>query len=336
MLRSVLAIVLCACLPFVAKAEAPTALRVADVYPVGHYIAAATVLPWMPRVKELMGADVDLQYFPAEQLGKGRELLKFTQDGVVDIGLVIPSFVPDQLPLSAVAELPGAFATACQGSAAFWALAHGGLLADDEYGRAGVLVLFATVLPPYQIFSREPLDGLASIKGQKLYSTGGAKDLTLRRLGAVPTRMTTAEVYQAMSRGTIDGGVMSYATALAYRLPGLVHSATTGENFGSGVITYVISKQRWAQLPPKLQQAMSDAGEAVTRSACASFDAGVVSDMANLQKQGVKLVPLPEADHAAVARETTAVAAEWAKELDGRGKPGSAVLAAFQQALGAH
>ena len=101
-------------------------------------------------------------------------------------------------------------------------------------------------LSPREIWSNEaqeryvlaiaPAD-LASFEGQKLYSTGGAKDLTLRKLGAVPTRMTTAEVYQSMSRGTIDGGVMSYATALAYRLQGIVKSATTDENFGSGVIT---------------------------------------------------------------------------------------------------
>ena len=335
MLRLVLATLFAAVLPLAAQAQAPTTLRIADVYPVGHYIAAALVVPWMQRVRQQMGGQVDLQYFPAEQLGKGRELLHFTQQGVVDIGLVIPSFVPDQLPLSAVAELPGAFTTACQGSGAFWTLVHGGLLADKEYTPNGLRVLFATVLPPYQIFSRLPLDGIASFRGQKLYSTGGAKDLTLRQLGAVPTRMTTAEVYQAMSRGTIDGGVMSYATALAYRLPGLVHAGTSGENFGSGVITYAIAEARWAKLPPRLQQAMTDAGEAVTRSACASFDRGVDDDMARLEKDGVRLVRLPEADHAAIAQEAAVVAGAWSKELDDRGKPGSAVLAAFRNALAA-
>jgi TRAP-type C4-dicarboxylate transport system substrate-binding protein len=318
------------------RAEDRVTLRVADVYPVGHYIAEALVKPWMAQVKAKLGDRIDLQYFPSEQLGKGRELLKFTQTGVVDIGLVIPAFVPDQLPLSAVGELPGAFATACQGSAAFWPLARDGILAQKEFEPAGVRVLLAAVLPPYQIFSRRPLADLASFEGQKLYSTGGAKDLTLRKLGAVPTRMTTAEVYQSMSRGTIDGGVMSYATALAYRLQGIVKYATTDENFGSGVITYVISHERWAKLPPDVQKAMSEAGDALTKEACASFDQGVDADITTLKKGGVEMVHLPPADHAKIAREMATIGDEWAAELDGRGKPGKAVLEAFRAALPTH
>ncbi len=336
MLRLVSALLLLATSALTAQAEDRVTLRVADVYPVGHYIAEALVKPWMAQVKAKLGDRIDLQYFPAEQLGKGRELLKFTQSGVVDIGLVIPAFVPHQLPLSAVGELPGAFASACQGSAAFWSLAHDGILAEKEFAPAGVRVLIATVLPPYQIFSRRPLAGLASFEGQKLYSTGGAKDLTLRKLGAVPTRMTTAEVYQSLSRGTVDGGVMSYATALAYRLPGIVRYATTEENFGSGVITYVISQERWGKLPPDVQKAMSEAGEAVTKEACINFDHGVEADIATLKKDGVEMVHLPQGDHDKIAKEMATIGDEWAAELDGRGKPGKAVLGAFRATLPTH
>jgi TRAP-type C4-dicarboxylate transport system substrate-binding protein len=336
MFRLVYAVLILASTVLAARAQDRVTLRVADVYPVGHYIAEAMVKPWMAQVKAKLGDRIDLQYFPAEQLGKGRELLKFTQSGVVDIGLVIPAFVPDQLPLSAVGELPGAFASACQGTTAFWSLAHEGILAEKEFGPSGVRVLIATVLPPYQIFSRRPLTGLASFEGQKLYSTGGAKDLTLRKLSAVPTRMTTAEVYQSMSRGTIDGGVMSYATALAYRLQGIVKYATTEENFGSGVITYVISQERWAKLPADVQKAMSEAGDAVTKEACVNFDHGVDADIAALGKEGVEMVRLPQADHDKIAKEMATIGDDWAAELEGRGKPGKAVLEAFRAALPTH
>ena len=53
---------------------AQTALRVADSFPTGHYIAENQTKPWMEKMKELTGGKVSFQYFPAEQLGKQRRI----------------------------------------------------------------------------------------------------------------------------------------------------------------------------------------------------------------------------------------------------------------------
>jgi TRAP-type C4-dicarboxylate transport system substrate-binding protein len=316
-----------------ALAQAKVTLRVADVYPAGHFVAEALTKPWMEDVKRLSGGTVEFQYYPAEQLGKGKDLLTLTLSGVADVGLVIPAFVSDKLPLSAVAELPGGFSTACQGAAAFWSLASTGMLAEREFGPAGVRVLFATVLPPYQIVSRLRIESLKSFEGQKIYSTGGAKDLTVRKLGAVPTRMSTTEVFESLTRGTIDGGLMAYSTARAYNLGGLVRSATAGENFGSGVITYVIGAARLAQLPAAARDALVEAGAAATRRACATIQDGVQADIDQLRQAGVAMMEMPEADRQEIARRMAGVSQEWAEDLDRRGKPGTAVLSAFRDAL---
>ena len=316
-----------------AMAQEKTTIRVADVYPVGHYIAEALIKPWMAEVKEKLGDRVDIQYFPAEQLGKGPQMLSLTQQGVVDVGSIVPPLLAEKLPRSAVAELPGGFSTVCQGSKAFWQLATKGILAEKEYTPNGVRVLLATVLPPYQILLRNPIEEVKSFSGQKIYSTGGAKDLTVRKLGGVPTRMSTSEVYEAMSRGTIDGGLMAYGTALAYRLPGLVHYGTTGENFGSGVITYGISLKRWKALPEEVRTIFEQTGETTTRKACETIAKSVDADMAKLQQSGVKLVALPSSERQLVDQELANVAQDWAKELDGRNLDGSAVLSAFRSAV---
>lgn len=308
-------------------------LRVADVYPAGHFVAESMTKPWMQDVTERTKGAVTFQYFPAEQIGKGRDLLALTLSGVADVGLVVPAFVSELMPLSAVGELPGGFTSSCQGTLAYWSLARDGVLRDAEFSKNGVRILLAVVLPPYQIFSRKPLDRLKSFEGQKIYSTGGAKDLTVRKLGAVPVRMATSEVFESMSRGTIDGALVSYATALAYNLAGHVKFGTTGENFGSGVITYVISESKWKQLPPAVQTAMAEAGDAATRRACARIDQNVEADMAKMRAAGVTLVRLGDADRKSLQDLTGGVGREWAEELDRRGREGSKVVEAFARAL---
>lgn len=316
-----------------AFAQGKVTLRVADVYPAGHFVANYLTKPWMEDVTRRSGGTVEFQYFPAEQLGKGRDLLALTQQGVVDVGLIIPSFTSDKLPLSAVAELPGSFKSGCEGTRAFWSLAREGLLADKEFAPNGIKLLFATVLPPYQIFSRTRVEGVKGFEGLKLYSTGGAKDLTLRRLKAVPVRVSITELYESLSRGTVDGGVMSFATARAYNLPALVRSATLGENFGSGVITYAVSLERWRKLTPAQQGAFAEAGEAVVAAGCAAIDRDVAGDIEKLRAANVNLVQLSDADRREIAESVATVNREWAEDLDRRGKPGREVLDAFASAL---
>lgn len=322
------------CMGPLAAAQETVKLRVGDVYPAGHFIADALTKPWMQDVEKRSGGRISFEYYPASQLGPGREMLTLTQTGVLDIGIMIPSILSDRLPLSLVAELPGDAATSCEGTEAFLSLTRpGGLLATKEYDPNKVVVLFAAVLVPYQVFSRKPIDNLQSLEGLKLYSPGGAKDLTVRTMGAVPIRMETADIYQAITRGTIDGALISYASILAYHLPGLIHAATYGENLGTGVIAYAISRDRWNKLTPDLQSVLRDAGTAASEHACASFDAGVATDVAKLKQEGVNFVTLSKEDHAKLARLMQGVAGEWAAELDRRGKPGSEVLAAFRKAI---
>src|SRR3546814_6004609 len=86
------------------------------------------------------------------------------------------------------------------------------------------------------------------MEGLKLRTAGGAMDATARAFGAVPVRMAAPEIYESLSRGTIDGMLLPYASVLSYDLAGLTKFATTKENFGSAVLTYVMSEAKWKKL----------------------------------------------------------------------------------------
>ncbi len=208
------------------------------------------------------------------------------------------------------------------------------MLAKKELGPAGVRVLFQLVLPPYQAFlGKKVIENLGALQGLKVRTSGSAKELAVRKLGATPIQMPTPEVYEALSRGTIDGMLFPFSSIYSYDLQGLLKSATVGENLGSFIVAYMISERKWKSLSPEAQKALAEAGEATTKLGCQIAQETESKDTERLRALGVTLVQLNAADKAKVREGMASVGADWAAALDKRGKPGTEVLKAFEEAL---
>ena len=310
-------------------------LRVADSFPVGHYVAKYATKYWMSEVTRLTNQAVEFEYYPAEQLGKAKDMLSLAQSGVADVAYVAPAYISDKLPLSAVVELPFNFSSSCAGTKAYWKMAsEGGILAKRELEPLGVRVLFALMLPPNQVvLAKARFDGIKSLEGMKIRTSGGAKELMLRKLKAVPIQVAAPELHEAMSRGTIDGMLIPLSSLPPYELEKLSKVATMGENFGSFIITYAISEARWKTLPDKVQKAMIEAGKDTTERACRLVEEDDFQIMEKVKTAGMTLVKLSPNDKQLVNAVSLSVGREWAEALDKRGKPGTEVLRAFEDLL---
>ena len=309
-------------------------LRVADSLPVGHYIAENLLMTFLEDVKETTGGNVDFDYFPAQQLGKAKDMLSLTQTGVTDIGYIGASYLADKLPLSSVAQLPGTFDSACEGTLAYWEIAKpGGALDKVEYAPQGVRALFSLALPPYQLFSAKELTGIESISGQKIRTSGGSQALAMTKLGGIPVQMSAPEAREALSRGTVDAIVFPYGSVEPYDLAPHLTTATQGLNLGSFVLSYMISQSKYDSLSPEMQQVLTEAGERATRHACAEIDGFVEADKQKIAAQGVRFVTLPEEDVAEISTTLATVGTEWAADMDARNLKGTEVMKAFMEAL---
>jgi TRAP-type C4-dicarboxylate transport system substrate-binding protein len=311
-------------------------LKVADSFPAGHYLVRLVLKPWMDAVTQKTSGAVTFAYYPNQQLGKAADMLRLTQSGVIDIGYVGPSYVSDKMPLSEVAQLPEAFETSCRGTLAYWKSAREGILAKQEYAPNRIRLLMAVALPPYQIWTvRRGIETLQDIQGLKLRTTGGAQDLTVRALGAVPVRMSAPDAYESLSRGTMDGLVFPMESVTAYGMDKLVKHATGGISFGSFIVAFSISQTSWSRLPADVKKAMDEASEALEPQACAAIDKEQDGSRRHLQEAGVTFTPIPEAARVQIQEKLKGVAQEWAAALDGRGKPASAALQEFNALIAA-
>ncbi|GEC52956.1 TRAP-type C4-dicarboxylate transport system substrate-binding protein [Bradyrhizobium japonicum] len=314
----------------------PIKLRVADSFPKGHYLVRLVLEPWMAEVQKRTNNAVTFEHYPAQQLGKAADMLRLTQTGVADIGYVAPAYVSDKMPVSEVAMLPGAFEHSCQGTLAYWKSARSGVIAQQDYTANGIRLLLAVSLPPYRILTvKQPVKDVADINGLKLRSTGGAQDLTLRAIGAVPVRMAAPDAYESLSRGTMDGLLFPLESVVAYGADKLVNHSTEGFGFASFVVAYSISENAWKKLSPAIQKAMVDVAEEILPSACKEVQKQDSETMRSMETAGVRFDTLQSDVVAKLKDLTKGVSKAWADGLDARGKHGSDALKEFDAAVAA-
>ena len=269
--RFVLATAFLAAATCPAAAQEKITLRLAESLPAGHVIHELVAKPFMELVTKATNGQVTFQHYPAEQLGKAKDMAQLTVAGVADVSYIVPSYSSDKYPLTAVAELPGIFETECHGSLAFYKISHnGGILETKEFGPNQLRPLVTIALPAYQILlanSRE-VKTAKDLEGLKIRTTGGAMDLMMRSIGGVPVRMAAPEIYESLTRGTLDGLIFSYQSSVSYDFGKILKSGTEGLNFGTAIFTYSIGEAKFKSLPENVRKVLVEAGEQTTREGC--------------------------------------------------------------------
>ncbi|TCP43426.1 TRAP-type C4-dicarboxylate transport system substrate-binding protein [Tamaricihabitans halophyticus] len=311
-------------------------LIIGDSYPTTHPASRDGVEFFMKRVGELTDGRVSFKYFPSDQVGKAEDYISLTRAGVTDIGVVSPPYLSAKLPLSNVADLPGMSTEACPPARALTELmSENGLLHEQEYAPRGIRMLFVGVQPKYEIFTgdgklvTEPAD----MRGLLLRSSGGVLDQAVHRLGSAPVSIPGPEMYEAISRGTVDGTVLPTMSATPYRLDEVATNSTEGAPLGSFTLTYAISEEIWRQLPADLRDAVSRAGRETTEHLCRAIDAENASSREQLAEGGLTFTTLSQEQVADWRRAVAPVREQWVADMESMGRPGRATLEAMTAAL---
>lgn len=284
-------------------------------------------------VEELSGGEMTVTNFPAGQLGK--ETSTLVSSGLAEMGLVIPSYELEKLPLSTVGELPGFNEDACSASARMWHLVkEGGELDKAELEPLGLHALYAVALNPYQVVtSRKPVASLADLKGLKLRANGAAMDKAARALGAVGLQVSFSEFYDALSRGTIDGGIWPVAWTRTNGLEGAISYATEGVGLGTAVTIATISQRAWDKLDVDQQRILLEAGAKAQQHFCTHLNELEVSEKAALAESGqIETIRLSDDEISAWNELLIPVQEDWATTLDQSRRPGSEILKAYRDA----
>ena len=179
----------------------------------------------------------------------------------------------------------------------------------------------------------QPIAEIADLAGLKIRANGAAMDKTVRTLGATPIQVTAGELYDSVTRGTIDGGFFPFHSVPTYHLEEVFGFGVEGAQLGSGSVVFAMSDRAWSKLGPDDQAALTEAAAAAQQNLCQWLDAeeARVRDLL-VAENGLQVTSLSPDQAVAWQEAVAAVATDWAADLDRLGRPGTAVLEAFRDA----
>lgn len=275
-----------------------------------------------------------LEYYASGQLGKQWDMPTVVRTGVADISVVSPSYVASEMPLSSVGDLPGLVQDSCQASYALMDLmSEGGILYEEEFEPLNLRPLWVGVIPSYEAMTagREvtiPDD----LRGTVQRSTGGAQDRIVDSVGAAGVGMPIGDLYEALTRGTVEGTVASPVSITPYGLEEVIHYSTRGANLGSFTVVYVINNDTWAGFTDEQREFIADLAADSQQSVCEELNKSVGESYDAMEKAGVQFSDISghTADWEALLEPTRQ---GWVWDLESMGRPAGRVLDDFVRAL---
>lgn len=312
-------------------------LIMGDSFSLTHPIGRSGTQEFLDDVEEA-GADhgLSVDYFASGQMGKQWDMTTILRTGVADIGPISPSYTASEMPLSSVGDLPGLVEDSCVGAYALRDLmSEGGILYEEEFAPLNLRPLWVGVIPAYEAMMAElEVVNPGDLEGSVLRSTGGAQDRIVDAVGAAGVGMPIGDFYESLTRGTVEGTVISPISITPYGLEEVLGYSTRGANLGSFTTVYSINEDTWQSLTEDQKEYISELADNSQQSVCDELNAEAETAFGVMEDAGVKFIDA--SDNTQWQELLEPVREGWVRDLEAMDRPAGMVLDEFEKALDSH
>lgn len=301
-----------------------------------HFVSPASanptyfMQPWAEKIERDSGGRIKVEIYPVMQLGgSASEMYDLIADGVVDGGWVIPSYQPGRFPEVEALELPFMVTkSAEEASRAAWIYTQKHLM--DDF--ADVQVIAAHMHGPGIVHKKgAPVASVEDFAGLKLRGPSRPATLLLNKLGASPIGMPVPAFPEALSKGVLDGGVITWEMSPSLKLNELTDSHTDvagGQSLYNLYFLWAMNKDRYNALPDDLRAVIdANSGFMAAEWAGRAHDTGDTVGRDAMSASGNPIAELSEAETARIRALGEEVRTEWAAEMGKKGIDGAALIA---------
>lgn len=279
-------------------------------------------------VEERTNGQVKITPYFASALAPLPENYDAVRTGVADIGEVLIYSTPGRFPLTEILTLPALGADTCM--SATKALMHLYKTVPEckaEYSGVKVLAVYTSPTVRFQTVNK-PVYKLEDAKGLKIIATGSAQVAAVKALGFVPVTMTPGDVYLALEKGEVDGGLRPIEVLVSRKWGECLKYAIGNVDFGHDMFATVFNEDSWNRLPPDAQKVIDEvSGSWLAEFFASRWDKFEAESVGICQTEyGIEFYDLPPKELARWTEPVKSIQYEYAKSLDAKGLPGTEAL----------
>ena len=194
---------------------------------------------------------VKVDYFAGSSLLKSTAMFEGVVNGIADMGYSHVYYTAGRMPVTEAVGLPLGYPSA-------WVSSHA---MNDFYQKFkpkefdGVKVLWMNTSTPSAIATKDkPVRKLEDLKGLTIRAPGLSGEV-VKALGGTPAPTPMMEVYDAISKGVIDGEASNFETLVAFKFAEVVKYTTSIWQITNPFPFYfVMNKNSYAKLPPDIKE----------------------------------------------------------------------------------
>ncbi|MDY7033670.1 MAG: TRAP transporter substrate-binding protein DctP [Thermodesulfobacteriota bacterium] len=212
-------------------------------------------------INERGKGNVHIDFYHSGTLLKAKQLLPGLMQGTADMIFHTDSYIMGTFPILGIFELPFLYNDVASkiknntiGSPLY-------KLINQELAKKNIFMITAGLMltSEYLWTKNRPIRKPDDLNGLRIRAAGRIEAMVVKTLGGASTYIPSAETYEALSRGTIDG-IMSYLGTVPAR--GLqAHLKYVNKSYFAayGEQLY-IRLDKWKNLPPEIRDLILEAG----------------------------------------------------------------------------
>ncbi len=293
---------------------------------------------YMDPFADAIEAESDLsftRFYAGELVAVGGEL-DALESGVISVAApMLAPYHEGRFPLSDVTQLPTYGTDSQLITRAFQRLlaserelTEGVTFYDYEIARKGLVAWGLGATGAYAISTTgDALQSPADFRGLPVRAGSALHTIVLERLGVTPVTMPAAAAYEALSRGTIDGIILSIGDWVSYSLEELLTYTVTDVAIGHWQSYLAVTEHTWNGLTPQQRDLWDRVARAITTRNAASIDAQDQDVRVRAQTNGATFVPvreLPDTMRDHIARAAAETWTQWIEQTEANGHPARA------------
>ncbi|MGQ9824519.1 MAG: TRAP transporter substrate-binding protein DctP [Desulfotomaculales bacterium] len=144
----------------------------------------------------------------------------------------------------------------------------------------------------------------------------------LKALGAIPRDIPMAEVYEAMSKGTIDGLLVGAESLKSFKLADVTKYTTYVPSIGNQYLFYIaMNKKKWDSLPPDIQKIFTEVSAKYQEESAVGWNKINVEGFQTAIARGAEFITLPPEEAARWKAAVQPVIDNYVSKMVAKGFP---------------